>query len=101
MTAIPTIRPSLTPAGVSDLKSKPKTEGSSSPEGLSFSNMLDGLSQQQNQSDGLIKKLAAGEDVDLHQVMIASEQTDISFKVAIAMRDRLVEAYREVSRMGV
>lgn len=62
---------------------------------------LDNLSQTQNNSDALLQKLAAGESVDLHQVMIAAEQTDIGFKVAMAMRDKLVDAYHEVMRMSV
>ncbi|MBI5712076.1 MAG: flagellar hook-basal body complex protein FliE [Chloroflexi bacterium] len=48
-----------------------------------------------------IQKLAAGENVDLHQVLIAAEQTDIAFRVALSMRDKLVEAYQEVMRMQV
>jgi flagellar hook-basal body complex protein FliE len=69
--------------------------------GQTFNQALDSLSQSQNASDALIQKLAAGENVDLHQVMIASEQTDIRFRVALAMRDKLVEAYHEVMRMQV
>jgi flagellar hook-basal body complex protein FliE len=69
--------------------------------GSSFENALQSLSQTQAESDGLIEKLAAGENVDLHQVMLASEQTDINFRVAMAIRDRLVDAYREVMRMTV
>ena len=68
---------------------------------LSFNELLDNLSKTQQTSDDLIQKLAAGENVDLHQVMIAVEQTDVSFKVAMAIRDRLLEAYREVMRMNV
>jgi flagellar hook-basal body complex protein FliE len=33
--------------------------------------------------------------------MIASEQSDISFRVALAIRDKLVEAYRDVMHMNV
>lgn len=66
-----------------------------------FSQALDSLSQSQATSDDLLRQLAAGENVDLHQVMIASEQTDIGFRVAMAMRDKLVEAYHEVMRMAV
>ncbi len=66
-----------------------------------FSQALDALSQTQNNSDALLQKLAAGENVDLHQVMIAAEQTDIAFRVSLAMRDKLVEAYQEVMRMAV
>lgn len=78
-----------------------RTNVAEQSQGFSFSQALDALSQTQAQSDDLIAKLAAGEDVDIHQVMIAVEQTDISFKVALAIRDRLVEAYREVMRMAV
>lgn len=69
--------------------------------GASFEQALNSLSQSQSSSDALIQKLAAGENVDLHQVMIAAEQTDIKFRVALAMRDKLVEAYHEVMRMQV
>jgi flagellar hook-basal body complex protein FliE len=69
--------------------------------GMTFQEALDSLSQSQNTSDDLIQKLAMGEDVELHQVMIAAEQTDVNFRVAVAIRDKLVEAYREIMRMGV
>ncbi len=68
---------------------------------LSFNELLDSLSNTQQTSDDLIQKLASGENVDLHQVMIAVEQTDVSFKVAMAIRDKLLEAYRDVMRMNV
>jgi flagellar hook-basal body complex protein FliE len=66
-----------------------------------FQQALDALSQSQQNSDELMQKLALGEDVELHQVMIAAEQTDVNFRVAVAIRDRLVEAYREIMRMAV
>ncbi|MFZ5808681.1 MAG: flagellar hook-basal body complex protein FliE [Chloroflexota bacterium] len=69
--------------------------------GQTFQDALDSLSQSQFTSDDLIQKLAMGEDVELHQVMIAAEQTDVNFRVAVAIRDKLVEAYREIMRMGV
>ncbi len=62
---------------------------------------LGNLSQMQINSDQAMQKLAAGENVDLHQVMIATEQTDIAFRVALSLRDKLVEAYQEVMRMQV
>jgi flagellar hook-basal body complex protein FliE len=69
--------------------------------GQTFENALQSLSDTQANSDQLIEKLAAGENVDLHQVMIAAEQTDVNFRIAMAIRDRLVEAYREVNRMAI
>ncbi len=69
--------------------------------GKSFDSLLQSLNQTQQTSDDLMSKLAAGEDVDIHQVMIAADQADISFKIAIGIRDKLVDAYKEISRMSV
>ena len=66
-----------------------------------FSNMLKNLESTQETSDTLLQQLSAGENVDLSQLMIATEQTDISFKTAMAIRDRVVEAYKEIMRMTV
>lgn len=86
---------------VTQTGAKAKTDSAVEQAGLNFSDALQSLSQSQNDSDLLIQKLAAGEDVDLHNVMIAAEETDVNFRVALAIRDKLVEAYREVMRMTV
>ncbi len=69
--------------------------------GKTFKELLDGLSETEMYSNNLLQQLAAGEDVDLHQVMIAVEQTDVSFRVALSIRDKLVESYREIMRMQI
>jgi flagellar hook-basal body complex protein FliE len=69
--------------------------------GESFSNVLNSLSESQANSDNLLQTLATGGDVDLHTVAIASEENDVNFRVAMAIRDKLVDAYREVMRMSV
>ena len=73
----------------------------SSRVGDTFKAALDRLNESQQTSDDLISMLAAGEDVDVHQVMLAVEETDVNFRISMAIRDRLVEAYREVMRMAV
>ena len=67
----------------------------------SFGDVLNSLNESQLQADDLTQKLATGQEVDLHQVMIAAEENDVNFKVAMAIRDKLVDAYREVMRMSV
>jgi flagellar hook-basal body complex protein FliE len=93
------LRPNLYPAGGIQPGSNPS--GPQPAGGFSFQQALDSLGQTQMESDALIQKLAAGEDVDIHQVMIAAEETDIQFRIAMAIRDRLVDSYREVMRMNV
>lgn len=71
----------------------------------SFSNTLknaiDGVNNAQVRSDMLTNKLAAGENVDLHQVMIASQKASITLEATLQVRNKVVEAYQEIMRMQV
>ncbi len=80
---------------------KTTTSGSVSEITKSFEDMLTTLNQSQANTDSLVEQLARGEDVDLHTVMIALEENNVNFNVALGIRDKLVEAYREVTRMQV
>lgn len=77
------------------------TPVSTSKETPSFEQVLSALDQSQQNADALVEKLSLGENVDLHQVMIGLEENDVNFRVALAIRDRLVEAYREIMRMQI
>jgi flagellar hook-basal body complex protein FliE len=59
------------------------------------------VNKRQSQSDQLTMKLARGENVDLHNVMIASQKASVSLQLAIEVRNKVVEAYQEVMRMQV
>ncbi|MCI0520745.1 MAG: flagellar hook-basal body complex protein FliE [Chloroflexi bacterium] len=93
--------PSQSIQGVNPLRPEVKPDNAAQQIGQTFDQALESLSNQQNHSDQLLEKLAVGENVELHQVMLATEQTDINFRIAIAIRDRLVDAYREINRMTV
>ena len=69
--------------------------------GSSFEDILNQLSDSEKTSDSLLEQLAAGEDVDIHDVLIAVEETDINFRVAMSIRDKLVDAYSEIMRMSI
>jgi flagellar hook-basal body complex protein FliE len=66
-----------------------------------FEDMLNSLNQSQQNSDSLVQQLSQGDDVDLHTVMIAMEENNVNFNVALGIRDKLVDAYREIMRMQV
>lgn len=97
---IPGIQP-FAPNPVGDMQSTHKAGSPASEVSQTFGEVLEALNRSQTESDLLMQKLAGGEDVDLHQVMIAAEENDVNFRVALAIRDRLVDAYREVMRMNV
>ncbi|MEK7276644.1 MAG: flagellar hook-basal body complex protein FliE [Chloroflexota bacterium] len=97
LTGIQSAQPVGGAAGAQKTQDKSGVQGF----GQTLSSALDNLSQMQTSSDQAMQKLAAGETIDLHQVMISAEQTDIAFRVALSLRDKLVEAYQEVMRMQV
>ncbi len=69
--------------------------------GNTFENLLSGLNESQQNADNLVNQFVMGEDVDLHDVIIGLQENDVNFKVAISIRDKLVEAYQEMMRMQV
>ncbi len=88
---------------VSSAQSTPTTSASGALNKVeqSFSDVINSLNDSQTQADDLVAQLAAGEDVDLHEVIIGLEENDVNFRVAMSIRDKLVDAYREVMRMQV
>ncbi|MBE3569962.1 MAG: flagellar hook-basal body complex protein FliE [Bacillales bacterium] len=64
-------------------------------------NSIKSLNDTQVQADQLSQKLALGDDVDLHEVMIASQKAQVALNLAIEVRNKAVEAYQEIMRMQV
>lgn len=62
-------------------------------------NNLDKVNEEQLSSEELSQKFLRGEDVGIHDVMIASEEARISLQMAVQIRNKLVEAYQELNRM--
>lgn len=48
-----------------------------------------------------LQKLAAGEPVELHDVMIALETARIGVQTMVQVRNRMVEAYQDLMRMQI
>jgi len=57
------------------------------------------VNQLQLRSSEATARMVAGEAEDIHQVMLASEQASLSLQLAVQVRNKLVEAYQEISRM--
>ena len=73
--------------------------------GESFTNVLGNalaqVNQLQNQATSSISALATGEKTSLHDTMIAMEQADVSFRLMMQVRNKIVEAYQEIMRMQI
>lgn len=57
------------------------------------------LNKVETKSTQMTDKLIRGEDVDLHQVLIASQKASVSMQFTMEVRNKVVEAYQEIMRM--
>lgn len=60
---------------------------------------LQEVNKSQLHSDQMTQKLVRGEDVELHQVMIAAAKASVTLQTTLEVRNKVVEAYKEVMRM--
>lgn len=66
-----------------------------------FSNALDNYKEAEAKVDEDIYKLSVGESDDLHNLMINTQQAEISLDLVIQLRNKALEAYNEIMRMGM
>lgn len=59
------------------------------------------VNRLQNEADQAITALATGENVSVHDTMIAMEKADVSFRLMMEVRNKIVEAYQEILRTQV
>jgi flagellar hook-basal body complex protein FliE len=60
---------------------------------------LSDVNQQQSQSDMSIQDLLSGRNEDIASVVAAVAKADISFKVLVGVRNKLIEAYKQTMSM--
>ncbi len=62
---------------------------------------LDKVNEQQIVSDEYKKLLVTGDVDNLHDVTIAAEKANISLQLTLGIRNKIIEAYREIMRMQI
>ena len=66
-----------------------------------LSNALDNVNKLQLESEEYRNLLVTGEIDNLHDVTIAQEKANISLQLTLSIRNKMVEAYREIMRMQI
>jgi flagellar hook-basal body complex protein FliE len=88
-----------------------QTQGMSAPapsgtEGVhSFGDLMrqsfDQVNEYQHQADKAIGELVAGRSKNIHETMLTLERADTSLKLITQVRNKVLDAYREIMRMQV
>lgn len=62
---------------------------------------IEAVNTEIQKADALPQDMVAGKVDDFHEVAVQLKQAEISFRFAMEVRNKLIDAYREVMRMNV
>ncbi|MBM3326353.1 MAG: flagellar hook-basal body complex protein FliE [Calditrichaeota bacterium] len=88
----PIIRPTDTP---------PKAQPQTAPFSDVIKNLVGEVDKLQKSAETATDRMLTGELEDVHQVIVAMEEAQVSFRLLMEVRNKMVEAYKEVIRMQV
>lgn len=77
----------------------PAGAGSAAPFAGALKSALDGVDALQQQAAAAVDGLLRGNGVEIHDAMIATQKADMSFELALAVRNKAVAAYQQVMGM--
>ena len=91
------IRPSVDTYPVTKDITLPKEGGF---DGL-LQSMVAKVDEKQKASSDAVRKIMVGESDNLHQAMIAQQESGVAFNLLLETRNKLVEGYKELFRMQI
>jgi flagellar hook-basal body complex protein FliE len=60
---------------------------------------VDQVSQLQSEANTKVGSMLSGDGQDVHSAMIAVQKADLAFELMVEMRNKIVSAYQEISRI--
>lgn len=87
--------------GLSGSKRPTAIESAGSDFATMVKESLAAVNRKQAEADQAASALATGQSSNLHEVMIKMEEAEISLRMVVQMRNKVVEAYQEIMRMQV
>lgn len=97
MSTIQSIK-SLSTADLLANKSNNTAEGSSTDFAQELKNALGNVNQMQVDGERAMSDIATGSVKDLHQAAIAIDKAEISMKLMLEVRNKALNAYKEITR---
>src|SRR5215472_13831885 len=93
--------PSFDPGDLQQKISGSATSSSDSSSGFwdTLKDTLSQVQQVQNEADQKVTDLVTGKGEDIHSAMAAVEKADLSFQLVMQVRNKIVQAYQQVSQI--
>jgi flagellar hook-basal body complex protein FliE len=82
-----------------NLNSRESRGAGESPFLDSLKSAMDEVAAMQSDADGKVAQLLTGNGQDVHSAMIAVEKANLSFQMMVQVRNKIVQAYQQISAM--
>jgi flagellar hook-basal body complex protein FliE len=82
-----------------------QAQQSQSPDRVDFKELLNtavkSITETQTGADDAIKQLASGQNIELHNVMLAAQKAELTMQLALKIKSKVTDAYQEIMRMSI
>jgi flagellar hook-basal body complex protein FliE len=99
LTAGSAATPNLAGSGDAVLSSAAGSPAAPEPFSDLLTDAVGQVSQLEDQARAAVDGLMAGTGIDVHQAMIATQKASMAFELALAVRNKAVQAYQQVIGM--
>ena len=79
--------------------SKPAASGEQTEFGQTLQDTMQKVEALQTEAEKQVEGMVSGQGVDVHSAMIAVEKADLSFQLMMQVRNKIVDAYQQISQM--
>lgn len=83
------------------VKPGPRTGAADKSFTTTLKSSISEVNSLQAEADGAIRELVAGNENNIHEVMVAMEKASISFELLVQVRNKIIAAYDEIKRMQI
>ncbi|GIW90569.1 MAG: flagellar hook-basal body complex protein FliE [Pirellulaceae bacterium] len=85
--------------------SQPGATPAGAAEGVSFRDLLleslEHVNAMQKDAEQAIEQLASGQEVDVAQVITSIQKADLTFRLMLQIRNKLMQAYQELNQIRI
>jgi flagellar hook-basal body complex protein FliE len=94
--AVPAV---IAPSAATASASTGSASSGTAPFGDMLKNAVAGVDGLEQQASAAVEGMLRGTGVDVHEALIATQKADMSFELALAVRNKAVAAYQQVMGM--
>jgi flagellar hook-basal body complex protein FliE len=101
ITGLPPVRPTVEMRPGAQVGRPDAPHSVSKPFAEFLSEQVSQVNMVHKEADEAVAAVATGRSNNLHEMMIALDKADVSFRMLTKVRNKAVEAYQEVMRMSI